>query len=85
MKLYAALREMRKAKTPFCVVWCKYSQQRDEGGGLKEMSNAVCGPLARNENENHMIAFVDPNRPEEPPRRCYIHSLMYYNGKKLIL
>jgi hypothetical protein len=84
MNLYEALREMRKATTPFSVEFITYSRDRKTGGKRIFIENALCASQQENVLEDKLQGFKKVDNPDEPVRRCYIYSILKYNGKTLI-
>lgn len=82
--LYEALAEMRTTTTPFTVTFVTYSKERQTGGEVVTMKNVLVGGQQQNEYKNFMISFRQADSSELVQRRCYIHAIQYFNGKKIL-
>ena len=84
MNLYDALREMRKSETPFSIEFITYSIDRQSGGKRIILNNVLCAGQRDNALDDMMQGFKKVDTPDEPVRRCYIHSILSYNNFKLV-
>jgi hypothetical protein len=85
INLYDALKWMDKQKTPFRIEFIKTSLDKQSGGQIKVIPQALRGANQKNSVDEHMVGFRDMNHPDDPPVHTYIYSLCYLNGKKIVL
>jgi hypothetical protein len=85
MGLYEALKVMRDSSKPFSVEFCTYSKTRQTGGEIKRFDNVLVAGQQDSDVRNMMMGFKRVDDADAKPERCYIHSIMYFNGIKLII
>lgn len=80
MRFYDAVRKMEASKVPFSVSWVKCSLSTNQGGSVHNLDNVLYAGRKKTD-DYELILF---QLPDETIENCHLHSLLTFNGKKLI-